>query len=50
MAEYRLYWINADDHIKGADDLECSSDQAAQALATARLGDFPAIEVWRGST
>jgi hypothetical protein len=50
MAEYRLCWINTDDHIKGADGLECSSDQEAQALATARLGDFPAIEVWRGST
>lgn len=46
MARYRFYWIGTDGHIKGADIVECSSDDEARTVAIDRKGKFPAVEVW----
>jgi hypothetical protein len=48
VAFYRIYQIGADDHIKGAIDFECATDQEALARARELLKVFPSIEVWTG--
>ena len=50
MATYRIYWLGPDDHIKKAENFECTSDAGALELAKQRIGAFPAIEVWHGTT
>lgn len=49
MADYRLYWITADDHIGRAITKGFESDGAALAAARQQVGRFSAIEVWQGA-
>ena len=46
---YRIYGINADDHIVHRDDFECGSDQEAITQASNHQDNFPAMEVWEGT-
>lgn len=50
MPAYRFYWFGEDDHIKRAADIECATDADALLVAKQRIGAFPTIEVWRGTT
>ena len=45
---YRIYGIDAEDHIVHRDDFECGSDQEAITQASSHQ-DFPAMEVWEGT-
>jgi hypothetical protein len=47
MANYRLFFIGADNHISKADVKDCLTDD--DAVATARLvcGEYQAVEVWQ---
>ena len=47
--QYRIYWISTDDHIVGADDLECGSDQDAMTQGSSRRAGAPAVELWQGT-
>ena len=48
MAEYRLYFIDQQDHIRGAEDILAADDVAA--LRHAELHPDPRTkEVWRGA-
>jgi hypothetical protein len=49
VAFYRIYQIGADDHIKGATNLECTTDQEALVRAGELMDVFPSIEVWTGT-
>lgn len=46
MANYRLYFIGADDHIVKAAVIDCPTDDDAIAAARAVCGEHPAVEVW----
>jgi hypothetical protein len=46
MTLYRFYWIGRDGHIWAAQNVDCASDEAAEATAAGRLGSFSAVEVW----
>jgi hypothetical protein len=49
MGEYRLYWLDEENHITGAETIECATFEEACAAATARLGEYKAIEIWHGT-
>lgn len=49
MLLYRMYWMGADGHYTGAEDIECASDQEAITKAWKQIGDAPAMEVWLGT-
>jgi hypothetical protein len=44
---YRIYWIGADGRIKGAENIDCATDQDAVAEAWQRIGHSPGMEVWQ---
>ena len=46
MAHYRMFFIGSDNHIVGAEVLECPSDDDALARARLSCGAHPAVEVW----
>jgi hypothetical protein len=51
MQTYRIYFLDADDHIKAVEVIDCADDAAAAAIAGALLDErksYAAIEVWRG--
>jgi hypothetical protein len=45
MAEYRIYYLDPDDHIFRADAFECADDAAAEATARSRANGH-AVELW----
>ncbi len=50
MPEYRFYFLNAADHIQGAENFQLDSDKLAQERAEAmrkRRGSH-AVEIWEG--
>ena len=49
MPEYRIYFVGSDDHFHGAKTVECDDDDKAFVYALDHIGDFPAVEVWRGA-
>jgi hypothetical protein len=49
MREYRIYFVGEDEHFKGAETIECATDDEAFAYALHRIGQFPAVEVWCGA-
>ena len=49
MAFYRMYFIDAAGHFVRADDGIFDNDADALAEAAAKLGSYPAIEVWTGA-
>ena len=49
MALYRVYKVDADDHIADAENLECANDDEARAKALQLKGDYPVVEVWEGA-
>ena len=48
MPEYRLYFVGPDDYFHGPKTVECADDDRAFVCALDNIGDFPAVEVWRG--
>jgi hypothetical protein len=46
---YRFYWIDAEDRINHALDIDCESDADAVREAARRIGDLPVVEVWYGA-
>jgi hypothetical protein len=46
MANYRLYFIGADDHIVKAEVIDCPTDDDAIAAARVVCAEHPAVEVW----
>jgi hypothetical protein len=49
MAESRVYWFDAADHIQHVEDYEWGSDADAYAAASAMIRSFPSVEVWCGA-
>ena len=49
MALYRIYKLDADDHIADAENVECATDEEACAKALQMQGAYPAVEVWEGA-
>jgi hypothetical protein len=49
MPAYRIYWLDQDDHITGADNLIADTDDIVRNGAVAHLGTASAIEVWQGA-
>ena len=49
MSEYRLYWLDDENHIRDAETVECSTYEQACAAAMDRLGKYKAIEIWSGT-
>jgi hypothetical protein len=47
MAEYRLYQLDAADHIVAGYSVLCFSDRAALAAARRLAERAPAVEVWQ---
>ena len=45
MAPYRIYWFSPDSHIVAEENIDCASDEEAQAKA--REVDWAAKGVWR---
>ncbi|HET6621587.1 MAG TPA: hypothetical protein VFG64_16745 [Dongiaceae bacterium] len=51
MQSYRFYLLDAGEHIKAVETIECADDAAAAAKAAALLEErtsFASIEVWKG--
>jgi hypothetical protein len=46
MATYRVFVLGNDDHIIGADVIDCPSDDEAMARAPCLAGTHQAVEVW----
>lgn len=46
MATYRVYWLDKDDHIRGAANLDCGSHAHAERLAAVWLEMWPSVELW----
>lgn len=46
MSTYRVFTLGGDDHITGANILECPNDFEALVLATEFSGEHKAVEVW----
>jgi hypothetical protein len=49
MALYRIYKVDADDHIADAENVECANDEEAGAKALQLKGAYPTVEVWEGA-
>ena len=49
MGEYRLYWLDEENHIREADTVECANFEEACKAAMARLGKYKTIEIWHGA-
>lgn len=47
MAHYRLYLLDADDHVAGLLESECLDDRDALRTADTLRGPHAAAEVWR---
>jgi hypothetical protein len=43
---YRFYWLNANDRIVSAADIDCESDYDARHEASRRIDGYPAVEIW----
>jgi len=50
MTQYRVYWLDDANHIRGAANIECNDDNHAQRLAAVCLELWPAVEIWCGRT
>lgn len=50
MPTYRFYWFGGDGHIKGAENIDCTNDADALLVGKQNIGEFPAIEIWLGTT
>jgi len=48
MADYRLYFLDEQGHVRRALDMECRDDAQAIAVVTEHLSD-QAMELWQGS-
>ena len=48
MPDYRLYFLDGDSHIQGAEDLYAGDDAAAINLAQ-QCGETAPVELWTGS-
>jgi hypothetical protein len=48
MALYRIYRVDALDHIADAENVECANDDEARAKALQLKGSYPVVEVWEG--
>jgi hypothetical protein len=46
MATYRVFVLGSDDHIVGADVIDCLTDGEAMRLASSIGGDHKPVEVW----
>ena len=47
MATYRVFVLGSDDHIVGAEVIDCPTDDDAMTLAPSLSGDdHKAVEVW----
>jgi hypothetical protein len=46
MATYRVFVFGSDDHIVGAEVIDCPTDDDAMTLAPSLSGDHKAVEVW----
>ena len=46
MPAYRIYWLDQNDHIIGADYLLAETNDAVRAEAPSHLGTASAVEVW----
>jgi hypothetical protein len=49
MSEYRIYFVDEDDHFRGAETIQCATDDEAFAPGLDLIGLFPAVEVWCGT-
>ena len=49
MANYRLFFIGADDHISKATVKDCPTDDAAVAAASLECGEYSAVEIWQSA-
>jgi hypothetical protein len=49
MEHYRIYPIGADGRIATGHSVSCDTDDEAFRDAADLIGDYPAIEVWRGT-
>ena len=47
MAPYRVYWFGPDSHIVAEENIECASDEEAQAKAREATRNRAAKGVWR---
>ena len=48
MPDYRLYFLDGDSHIQGAEDL-CAGDDAAAINLARKRGESSPVELWTGS-
>lgn len=48
IMHYRIYLLGSDDHIRGACDVDCSTDAQAYAEIAGVIGSYPAAEMWHG--
>jgi len=48
LSDYRLYFLNAEGHIRHAVEFHCADDEAAQALVQ-KHADGRAMELWCGA-
>jgi len=46
MTTYRVFVLGSDDHIVGAEVIDCLTDREAMHLAPRIGGDHKAVEVW----
>ena len=49
MALYRIYKVDAADHIVDAENIECADDEEECAKALRMKGAYPVVEVWEGA-
>jgi hypothetical protein len=49
MPEYRVYFVDSDDLLRGAKTIECATDDDAFACALDHIGHFSAVDVWFGT-
>jgi hypothetical protein len=47
MAPYRMYWFGPDSHIVAGENIQCASDEEAQAKAREAMRNGAAKGVWR---
>jgi hypothetical protein len=49
MDHYRIYPIGSDGRIAEGHSVECDTEEDAFRQAADLIGNYPAIEVWRGT-